>query len=230
VSAGAYGAVLIANLERVPGVDGLLMKEKLGGKSVLSHSLDRFDEDERCEAIIVLAAPAVRDWISNDPLTFASTKLRVLPAADGRAKALELLSTDSVVVHNGARPNWQPTLLDSLLKAWQPGGAAIPAGSPSGLVVRAAEGGAAVLGQPEELRVLETPEVFDRARLLELLQGTAADTHSRDVWLAAGLPLALVPARPHNFAIRDGDSLHLMRRLLGEPKRASKDKYGGLGW
>jgi hypothetical protein len=81
VSAAAYSAVLMATVERVGGMDGLLLKEKLGGKSVLSHSLDRFDEDERCEAVVVLAAPAVWQWVTTDPLTFASAKLRVMAAA-----------------------------------------------------------------------------------------------------------------------------------------------------
>jgi hypothetical protein len=37
-------------------------------------------------------------------------------------------------------------------------------------------------------------------------------------------------ASGHNFPLRNADALHLMRRLLGESKKAGKDKYGGLGW
>jgi 2-C-methyl-D-erythritol 4-phosphate cytidylyltransferase len=113
---------------------------------------------------------------------------------------------------------------------WQPGSAAIPAATAGGLFVRVNTDGVRPLDTPEELRLLETPQVFDREVLLELLAAAPEDTHSRDAWLAAGLPVQLVPARAHNFTIRDADSLHLLRRLLGEPKKASKDKYGGLGW
>jgi 2-C-methyl-D-erythritol 4-phosphate cytidylyltransferase len=251
-----YSVVLDARIERAPGVDGLLMKEKLGGKSLLSHSLDRFDEDERCTEVIVLAAPAVREWIAHDPLTFASGKLRLLPEEATLAAALEQAGATALAYHEAVRPNWQAALLDSLLRAWQPGGGAVPGGMLDGPLARlghsagdssapataaqdvfgaarAAATSVHAVGEllaPAALCLIETPQVFDRDALVSAMAQAGAGASPLAAAHAAGLPLLLLPARPHNFAVRDHDALHLLRRLLGEPKKGGKDRYGGLGW
>ena len=253
----AYSAVVDARLERAPGVDGLLLKEKLGGKSVLSHSLDRLDEDERCTEIIVLAAPGVREWIAGDPLTFASPKLRLVDAAVGLAAAVAGARETVALLHDGIRPNWQLALLDSLLRQRQPGQGVLPAEplpSPvtqwSGGEVMAAEQLSAaqdIFGSSKpsttgpvrhvaefistrHLCLLETPQVYDTVALRTALAAHPTAPEAAEACHSAGVPLLLIPARPHNLAIRDGDSLHLLRRLLGEPKKSGKDRYGGLGW
>lgn len=255
-AAQTYSAVLDARLERAPGVDGLLLKEKLGGKSVISHSLDRFDDDERCTQVLVLAAPAVYDWIAHDPLTFASTKLRLLPAADSLPAAIKAARETVLVWHNAVLPNWQPGLLDSLLRAWQPGSAVVPGRALDGPLLRRgnaageAQAGttatqdifgsgkqsATALHSVAELLdqqgycVLESPQVYDRAALLAALTAQPAMAGPANAAQVAGMALLLLPARAHNFAVNDSDSLHLMRRLLGEAKKGGKDRYGGLGW
>jgi len=53
------------------------LQDKVGGKSVLSHSLDVFEADEDCSEIILVVSAEVRAWIAGDPLTFASGKLKL---------------------------------------------------------------------------------------------------------------------------------------------------------
>jgi 2-C-methyl-D-erythritol 4-phosphate cytidylyltransferase len=253
----AYTAVVDARLGRAPGVDGLLLKEKLGGKSVLSHSLDRFDDDGRCSGIVVLAAEAVKEWIAGDPLTFASGKLRLVDDALGLAAAVAAAQEPVTVLQEGWRPNWQPALLDSLLRQWQPGRGVLPVEALAGPLVQGAAGGAAPAaeaasvqdffggGAPQpasplqhvaefiptrHLGLLETPQVYATRELRGALAAHPAAPGAPEACHAAGVPLLLVPARAHNIAIRDGDGLHLLRRLLGEPKKGGKDRYGGLGW
>jgi 2-C-methyl-D-erythritol 4-phosphate cytidylyltransferase len=238
-------------------VDGLLLKEKAGGKSIVSHSLDRFDEDGRCSEIIVLAAPAVREWISTDPLTFAGTKLKLVNAADGLAAALQLAREPVAVWQDGAQPNWQPALLDSLLRQWQPGAGVVAGEALSAPLALWSTGDGELLedrssveeffgggkrqagARPRHIEELvatshlwqlQTPQVFDTAALRGALAAHPALPEPVEACRAAGMALLLIAARPHNLAVRDADGLHLLRRLLGEPKKGGKDRYGGLGW
>jgi 2-C-methyl-D-erythritol 4-phosphate cytidylyltransferase len=254
--AQSYGVLLDARVATVPGIEGLLFKEKAGGKSLLSHSIDRFDEDERCVQILLLAAPAVREWVLHDPLTFASSKLRVLPDAASPAAAIAELSAAVVVWHDALRPNWQAALLDGLLRSWVPGTGVLPGSPVEGMLVHGGSasgesaaaptaaqdvfGGAKapavrlqalaelVAADPPCL-VVETPQVYDRAALLAALGASTAEPPAA-VAHRAGMQLQLFPARSYNFAISDADALHLLRRLLGEAKKSVKDRYGGLGW
>lgn len=255
-SLSSYTALLDARFERGPGVGGLLLKEKLGGKSLLSHSLDRFDEDERCAEVLVLATPAVHEWIAHDPLTFASGKLRLLAAGSSLPAALSESRETVLVYHAAERPHWQAGLLDNLLRVWQPGSAVLPAqtadapvvrrGNAAGTSTAAATSAEDVFGSkpqaatpvhelgemldPVGLCLLETPQVYDRSALHKALTGSPESTQPLAAAHNAGMPLLLLPAHAHNFAVLDGDGLHLMRRLLGEAKKPSKDRYGGLGW
>ena len=252
-----YSALVEARVERVPGVDGLLLKEKVGGKGVLSHSLDRFDEDERCTEIIVLVTPTLREWIATDPLTFASPKLRMLDASDGLHAAVTQAAGTVVVLHDGLRPNWQLALLDSLLRQWRPGISVLPAEHLHGQLAQWSIDGTAAAGDTSaaadifgsgkpaastplrhltsfvgnsQLCLLETPQVYDKDALATALAAHPTAVGAPEACHSAGVPLLLLPARAHNFVMRDGDALHLLRRLLGEAKKGGKDKYGGLGW
>jgi 2-C-methyl-D-erythritol 4-phosphate cytidylyltransferase len=86
------------------------LTEKLGGKSVISHSIDPFDEDEACLEVLLLADSATRDWIKGDPLTFASAKLRILPAEGTGLSSLPgtvaAARGELVLLNDASRPNF----------------------------------------------------------------------------------------------------------------------------
>jgi len=100
------------------------LADKVGGKSVLCHSIDRFDLDEECLEIILVVSPAVREWIAGDPLTFASPKMKVVDGGATRAESVATgvrTATGSIVViQDGNRPNTSEALLEKVKSAVQP--------------------------------------------------------------------------------------------------------------
>ena len=126
-----YSAVIAAagSSERF-GVNKL--KEKVGGKAVLSHSLDLFDLDDDCEQIVLVASPAIREWIEGNPLIFSSRKRKLLDGgatrADSVASGVRAASGRIVAIHDAARPNVGEELLGRLKAAVKPSqGAALAA-------------------------------------------------------------------------------------------------------
>lgn len=108
-----------------------LLKEKLGGKSVLSHSLDLFDADENCTQVLLVAGKLVRDWVASDPLTFTSVKMKTVAAEGSRSEALASAARQAqeplLVVHDAARPNAKDALLRSVLRYAKDGMGCVPA-------------------------------------------------------------------------------------------------------
>lgn len=114
--------------ERFGGVEQL--KTKLGGKSLLSHSIDIFEADADCSEIILAVSPAVREWIAGDPLTFASAKLKLVDGGASRAASVAAgvrsADGDLVALHDGNRPNFTADLLAKLKAAVLPERGAVP--------------------------------------------------------------------------------------------------------
>ncbi|HES58253.1 MAG TPA: hypothetical protein ENO21_02360, partial [Firmicutes bacterium] len=126
-----YSAIIAAGGEgRRFGKDGKL-KYKLGGKSLFSHSLDLFDGDQRCREVVVSASPELREWVGGDPLTFSSTKLKLIDAAASRAQSVVDAATaaggEVIVIQNSICPNIVLELVDKLLATVRPEIGAVPA-------------------------------------------------------------------------------------------------------
>src|SRR5687768_14650962 len=110
---------------------GNKLREKVGGKAVLSHSLDKFGDDEDCSEVILCAGPEVREWIEANPLVFSGSKLRVVDGGASRAESVrsgvEVATGATLAIHDGARPNFSADLLAALKRAVSPGVGAVPA-------------------------------------------------------------------------------------------------------
>jgi 2-C-methyl-D-erythritol 4-phosphate cytidylyltransferase len=120
-----------------------LLKEKVGGKSVLSHSLDLFDADEQCTQVLLVAGKLVRDWVAADPLTFTSMKMKTVAAEGSRTEALATAAAQAseplLVVHDAARPNAKEELLQSVLRYAKDGMGCVPAYALPGAAVYLSE-------------------------------------------------------------------------------------------
>jgi 2-C-methyl-D-erythritol 4-phosphate cytidylyltransferase len=101
---------------RFGGIEQL--RTKLGGKSLLSHSIDRFEADADCSEVVLVVSPAVREWIAGDPLTFASPKLKLVDGGETRAASIAAgvrqAAGEIVALHDGNRPNFTDNLLAAL--------------------------------------------------------------------------------------------------------------------
>lgn len=124
------------------------LQEKVGGKSVLSHSLDVFENDEDCSEIILVVSAEARAWIAGDPLTFASGKLKLIDGGDSRAESIaagaRAAQGELLALHDGNRPNFNEALLARLKATVLPERGAVP-----GLTLTDAAAHLTAIGDPE---------------------------------------------------------------------------------
>jgi 2-C-methyl-D-erythritol 4-phosphate cytidylyltransferase len=253
-----YAAIVLAPELAAHGAFGCLLEEKLGGKAVLNHSLDCFDEDPACTVTYVCAQGAIFDWINGNPLAFASPKMKLLKAGAGAQQALRdalgKAATELVAVHDALFPNFGPDLLAKLLSVAVGHGAAAPAWHMDGALGRLAPLDTAgqpvastVLGPKAErrtgmlelpgnaagLQMLQSPQFFPRQALLDALAKAPAPLEcfagTALTYRAAGQAVCLVKGRLENLRLDSEDELRVMQKLLSTgPKK--KEKYTGLGW
>ena len=170
--------------------------EKLGGKSVISHSIDPFDDDDMCQEVLLLVDEPTQDWIKGDPLTFTSAKQRLLlvdkPGISSLPGAVQQAQGDVVLLHEASRPNFRE-LAQAVLKQAGEGVGCAPYLSLEmlGTPVQVSEDSQGTqpaadnfLGPVEQVSVqavestlelprmalLQTPQVFPRVQLLDALK------------------------------------------------------------
>lgn len=200
--AATYSAI-IAAAGSSTRFGGNKLKEKVGGKAVLSHSLDLFDLDDDCIEILLLLSAATREWVEGNPLIFSSSKLRLLDGGPSRAETVALGAREAkgqiLAIHDAARPNVGEELLARLKSAVRPNCGAVPALPLGDTVAYASQpegssGPAAdaddwlapkvkaalprVSGYPkrEGLMLIQTPQLFYRDSYLEALSRLMSDT------------------------------------------------------
>lgn len=252
-----YCAIIYA-VETEAAAWGGMLQSKLGGKTVLNHSLDVFEDDPGCAAVIVVADAATREWVGGNPLEFASAKMRIIAAAGTRhesmVQAAREASQDLLVLHDALRPNFGTELLERVLATVRPGQGAAPAvavdrASVCGRPLAGKPGGAGsnVLGPKADHRIamhagvpgtevlyaVQSPQAYLREDFLRSA-GQAGPNPAdagdiSSICQAQGLEVAFVPGRLENMHLGGQDELHVLQKLMGTgPKK--KEKYTGLGW
>lgn len=233
----AYSAILAAGGDSTRfGRDKL--HEKLGGKTVLSHSLDIFDADEQCAEIVIAASASLREWIESNPLIFASAKMRLVDGGASRAEsvanAARAAKSPVLVIHDAARPNFGEALLARVLRTVKAGCGAVP-GLPLADSLAFADGDA-LREYPlrSGLHLIQTPQAFERTSYFEALETAgkrlAEFTDDGSLYLSAGYKVELVPGAAGNLKLTTAEDLQILLKLMGSGERKARDKYGGLGW
>lgn len=234
------------------------LREKVGGKAVLSHSLDRFADDDDCIEVVLCAGPEVREWIEANPLVFSGSKLRVVNGGASRAESVrsgvEAAKGEWLAIHDGARPNFNADMLAALKRAVSEHVGAVPALPVSDTVAYVdASGeskaetdffGKAVTtktagkirshAEREGLYAIQTPQLFEATTYREALDrvGDALSSYADDsaLYIAGGYEVACVPGARGNIKLTTPDDMQLLLKLMGGGEKKGKDKYGGLGW
>jgi 2-C-methyl-D-erythritol 4-phosphate cytidylyltransferase len=190
----------------------------LGGRPLLAHSIDLF-EDHPAVDRIVLVVPA--EW--EEPATLLADELaagKVAAAVPGGAtRSLSVAAglsevgadAEAIVVHDAARPFASAELVDRLLEALEAHDGAIPALPVTDTVKRVHEGVVAETLVRGELRAVQTPQAF-RAAALRHAYAAPADavrdaTDCASLVEAAGFAVAAVPGEPGNVKITAPDDL-----------------------
>jgi 2-C-methyl-D-erythritol 4-phosphate cytidylyltransferase len=122
-----------------------------------------------------------------------------------------------VVVHDGARPLVTPALIADGIAAARRSGAATAA-APVNETLKQVESGIVVATPPRDrLALLQTPQVFERRRLLALRQSDATPADAPDeatLALAAGIPVATYPSGHGNLKVVSRHDLAVLEAAL----------------
>ena len=141
----------------------------LRDRPILAHALQRFEQSELIEKIVVVAAPAWSAYISREIIArFRFNKCQPLVHGGERrqdsvwagVQALPLKAKDIVVVHDAVRPLFSPALLGKVVAACERYDGCIPALSPADTVKEVS--GAAIIAtlDRERLKLAQTPQAF----------------------------------------------------------------------
>jgi 2-C-methyl-D-erythritol 4-phosphate cytidylyltransferase len=191
---------------------------RLGGRPLLAHSIDLFEEHPAVDRM-VLVVPG--EW--QEPATLLADELAAgkvaaaVPGGETRALSvaagLEEVAGDAeaILVHDAARPFASPDLVDRLLAALERHDGAVPALPVTDTVKRVRGGVVAETLDRGELRSVQTPQAF-RARALRQAFAAPADslrgaTDCASLVEAAGFAIAAVAGEPGNLKITAPDDL-----------------------
>ncbi len=220
----------------------------VGGKPILTWSIDLFESlPEIDETIVVAAQEEVERCRALRPA--GSRKVRTLViGGESRhdsefrgllelAPRIESGAIQLVLVHDAARPFATATLVRRLLAQARRGGAALPA-VPATLDLVTAGPDRLVSGAPRHLWVAQTPQVFSARLILEAHRRADADgfkgTDTAAVLERRGRPVAAVEGSFDNIKITTPDDLlwaeqvarHRVANPTGEPSLLTRAAAG----
>ena len=227
------------------------LSQELGGRAILLRSVEAFVKRAETASIIVAAPPEDLEGFRNrfgPQLSFHGATI----VAGGRTErwesvrnALEAVGDEvtHVAVHDAARPNVSPELLDRILEAARVHPAVVPGVRVASTLkrigvetVRSAEDDAiadAILGGPaeepgaptahlveetvprERLVAVQTPQVFERGLLERAYREGSPEGATDDAMLVErlGEPVVVVEGEGRNIKVTTPEDLEVARRL-----------------
>ena len=199
---------------------------RLGGRPLLAHSIDLFEEHPAVDRM-VLVVPA--EW--EEPAALLANELAAgtvtAAVAGGETRALSVAAglgevgadAEAILVHDAARPFASAGLIDRLLAALEQHDGAIPALPLTDTVKRVREGVVAETLDRGELRSVQTPQAFRAAALRQAFSAPAdavrGATDCASLVEAAGFAVAAVAGEPGNVKITTPDDLARAEARLG---------------
>ena len=163
----SYAVILAAGSGTRMGGDIAKQYRMLGEKPVLYYSIRTFEESP-IHGIVLVVAENMRDYVRKEIVEKYnfSKVMAVIAGGNERYKSvykgLEVLSDEGLVlVHDGARPFLDSTLIERVLKKMETEQACIPAVPLKDTVKRALDGYIQETIPREELYAVQTPQAFD---------------------------------------------------------------------
>jgi 2-C-methyl-D-erythritol 4-phosphate cytidylyltransferase len=197
---------------------------RLGGETILSHSVERLLAMDCVHGIVVVLHPSHTVRFSNELTLFDDTK-PLLVAEGGTTRSdsvragLEMVpgSATAVAVHDGARPLFSKRVFEQCLEALAGAHGAVPAVEVSDTLKREGQDGA-VAGTVDRagLWAAQTPQVFRATALRDVYRRTDLNGATDDAMLLerAAYKIVLVPSTPANVKITTPADLPLAGALL----------------
>jgi len=197
----------------------------LGGKPILSYSIEKFSQSPLISEIVLVIHPDDRKRLEGLLKGYAAPpEIEVVLGGEHRQESalvgVRAIRSRWVAVHDGARPLFTLGLLERVFEAARRHRAALPA-LPVQETVKTVDPEGYVLGEVERepLRLARTPQCFERELLLRSLQ--EAQKKQRRFTDEAGAVLAMggvrarvVPGEVQNIKITRPEDLRLAEALL----------------
>ena len=184
----------------------------LDGQTVISVSLDKFLHHPLVAEVIVVYRKedeAILMPILAEKGAGSEVPLLAVPGGASRRdsvrKGLDLASSEWVLVHDAARPFWDPACIADLAAALEevPGAtAAVP--SPDTVKIADERGRVVLTTERSRTFLVQTPQAFERDILLRahlILPDDAPATDDCSMLEQLGYPVQLVPGSPKNRKI-----------------------------
>jgi 2-C-methyl-D-erythritol 4-phosphate cytidylyltransferase len=196
---------------------------KLGGRVLLSHSVELLDAHPAVDGVVLVVPEG---W--EEPATLLADDLaagKVAAAVTGGATRAGSVAcglaevpddADLILVHDAARPFASPALVTSVLEALAQAEGAVPGLPVTDTVKRVQAGRVVETLQRSQLVAVQTPQAFHAQPLREAYavspDALAAATDCASLLEAAGRTVAVVAGEPGNFKITDADDLAAAER------------------
>jgi len=171
------GAVILA-AGRSERMDGRVNKvyRKLGGRTVLFHSIGKFLVSGIADELVLVYNKTDRTVLEERIIPEISNEVTVKTVPGGEKRqdsslaGLRRLETEYAMIHDGARPNFSPGLVEELLEAAAEHGAAFPGVKPVDTIRKNRDGFAGETVDREKLVRVQTPQCFKRELVLKALE------------------------------------------------------------
>lgn len=203
----------------------------LAGKPILAHTIALFEQHPQIEHIYPIVPAAEIDYCQQQIIgQFSFRKVRKLVAGgaqrqDSVCNGLRALVADGldqperiVLVHDGARPLFDPNLLAELIAVIVEKGACI-VGAPVKDTIKQVDAGV-ISGTPERSRLwqAQTPQGFRYQLLAEAFRSAAKagflGTDDASLLERMGVPVAILPSDYRNIKVTTPEDLLIATALL----------------
>jgi 2-C-methyl-D-erythritol 4-phosphate cytidylyltransferase/2-C-methyl-D-erythritol 2,4-cyclodiphosphate synthase len=190
----------------------------VGGKTIIEYTLDKFDNYHK----IITAAPSDREEMALIAAKYDNTV--VITGGASRFNSVKrglnyIENCDLVIIHDGARPNVGPDLIDETVAAAAENGGAVVFTPCSDTIKDTSEEKFTTLPR-SNLIAVQTPQVFDYSMLSEAMEETEGD-YSDDS--------QIFEAKFHNCALVAGGHGNYKITTMADIKRfeAEQNPQGG---
>lgn len=203
----------------------------LDGRAVLAYSLLAFEESPLVDELLVVAK-AGEEPVVNALLEKLSLRKPVRTVTGGATRrqsvfhALNAAQNPLVIIHDGARPLLRGQFIAQCLAALSEY-RGVTVGVLTKDTVKVTDSAGIVLSTTPRSNtwLIQTPQAFDRAVLLNCHQNCGGKDYTDDCMLleAAGIPVKIIPGHESNLKITTADDLPRAEFWLKRLNDASKD-------
>lgn len=215
------GIILVAGESRRYGKNRNKNFELLNGKSVLSYSIRAFEDNNYIDNIIIVIRKQDRKIVENIIEKEGINKtVNIITGGKSREEsvynAIKGITSDIVVIHDGARPAIKQKHINSLLESMKDfKGATVGVKSKDTIKITDDNGIVISTTKRKNTWIIQTPQCFDRKVLLTLHEKFKSDEITDDCELIekGGYKVKILDGDYTNIKITTSEDIDIIRKL-----------------